>query len=207
MANQRTAVKCSLIGISFLLLAAPVFSQQPPGPPADRNNPDRERQLDRSNREWQLRNFGIQPDSQPDRKQLEALMAQTEQDFNRILILHNEIVRAISSARALDYDFVSNATGEIRKRATRLQSTLGLRQSPEEAQVAEKPEKVDDPQINDELVKLCKQIKSFVTNPVIENPNTVNAQELIKARRHLEALIQLSGEIKKHADKLGRTRK
>jgi hypothetical protein len=210
MGYQHTAGKCSLIGIALLLcLAAPVFSQQPPGaPPIDRTtNSERVRQQDMSRREYQLRNFGNQPVGTPNRKQLAALMAQTEEDFNRILVLHNEIARAISSAKALDYHFVSDATGEIRKRAIRLQSTLALHQSPTEAQISEKSEAFNDSQINSALVKLCKQIKSFVTNPIIETPNTVNAEQLTNARRDLERLIQLSGHIKKDVDKLSKTRK
>lgn len=207
MANQRTAVKCSLIGIAFLLLAAPVFSQQTPGPPADRSNPDRERQLDRSNREWQLRNFGTQPTGPTDRKQLEALMAQTQEDFDRILILHNEIARTISSAKDINYHFVSDATAEIKKRAIRLQTTLALRQPPAEAHITEKSEELNDSHIKTSLVKLCKQIKSFITNPVIETPKTVSAEQLTNARRDLESLIQLSGQIKKDADKLSKIRR
>lgn len=209
MENQHTAGKCSLIGIALLsLLAAPVFSQQPPGPPPidRRTNPERARQQDMSRREYQLRNFGNQPGRAPDRKQLEALMAQTEEDFNRILILHNEIARSISSAKALDYHVVSDATSEIRKRAIRLQSTLAL-QPPTEAPTTEKAEELNDSQIKSALVKLCKQIKSFVTNPIIETPNTVSAEQLISARRDLERLIQLSGQIKKDADKLSKSRK
>ncbi len=212
MDNRHTAGKCSLIGIVLLVsIAVPVFSQIPPGgPPAiDRHtNAERQRQQDMSRREYQLRNFGTKHPATPDRRKLEALMAQTEEDFNRILILHNEFVRAISSSKTLDYHSVSEATSEIKKRASRLQSTLALRGPPEEADFAEKSEeRVDDPQIKASLVKLCKQIKSFVTNPVIETPNTVTAEQLTNARRDLERLIQLSGQIKKDADRLRKPRK
>lgn len=75
-------------------------------------------------------------------------MAQPAEDFNRILTLHNEFVRAVSSAKAIDHHFVSDATGEIRKRASRLQSTLALNQPSEEPKPIEKPEEeVDDSQI------------------------------------------------------------
>lgn len=206
MENRRHAGNYSLIVIPFLLaFVAPVSSQQPAAPhPTDRTNQERARQQDISKREWQLRNFGNQPVAS-NRKQLEALMAQTQEDFNRILILHNEMVRAISSDKALDYRFVSEAAGEIKKRASRLQSTLALRQPPAEAQATEKSEKFDGSEMKDALVKLCKQIKSFVTNPLIETPNTVNAEQLTKARRDLESLIQLSGHIKKDASKLSKT--
>ena len=48
---------------------------------------------------------------------------------------------------------------------------------------------------------LCRKIESFIRNPIIETPGTVNAQELEKARRDLESVVRLSGTIKKRADK------
>ena len=191
---------------AILLFAAPVFAQSPGGapPPVDRtNNAARIRQQDLSRREWQLRNFGNEPNTPKDRRQIEALMTQTEEDFTRILTRHNEIARALSSNNTLDYHFVSEATAEIQKRASRVQSSLGLRLSEEEDKGGEKLGEFKDSQMKDGLIKLCKQIRSFVTNPIIENPNLVDAQQLTKARLDLEMLIQLSGQIKKDADKLG----
>jgi hypothetical protein len=206
MHEQHTAGRHSLIRIALLLFVAiPVLAQQPPGPPPiDRANTERARQQEMSNREWQLRNFGNSPATPTDKRQLKALMAQTEEDFNRILTLHNEIARAISSNKAFDYHFISEATGEIRKRASRLQSTLALRPPSTEAQVIKQPEEFNDSQIKDALIKLCKQIRSFVTNPVIETPNTVDAQQLERARRDLEGVVQLSGQIKKDTNKLSK---
>ncbi|HSL55047.1 MAG TPA: hypothetical protein VK868_11660 [Pyrinomonadaceae bacterium] len=190
--------------ILLLLCAAPVFSQSvPPGgpPPIDRrNNADRIRQQDVSRREYQLRNFGNEANRPKDDRQLKALMEQTEEDFTRILTLHNEIARALSSKKDLDYRFVSEAMIEIKKRATRVQSTFGLGLLSDEPPIHEK----SDPEIKDSLVKLCKEIRSFVTNPIIENPNTVDADQLVRARRDLESLIQLSGLIKKDADHLSK---
>ena len=193
-------MKCLVTALFLLILfAAPVFSQAMPGPPpVDRSaNTDRIRQQDMSRREWQLRNFGTEPGAAKDERQVKALMAQTEEDFTRILTLHNEIARALTSKEDLNYQFVSEATTEIKKRASRIQSTLMLHLSADDAPVKEK----SDPEMKDSLIKLCKEIRSFVTNPIIENPNTVDANQLIRARRDLESLIQLSGLIKKEADK------
>ncbi|HJT29442.1 MAG TPA: hypothetical protein VJ784_18660 [Pyrinomonadaceae bacterium] len=186
--------------ILLLICAAPVFSQAVPAgpPPVDRRNNDRIRQQEMSQREYNLRNFGTQPESPKNDRQLKALMAQTEEDFTRILTLHNEIARALASKKDLDYHFVSEATEEIKKRATRVQSTLRLHLSPDDAPIKEH----SDAEMKDSLIKLCKEIRSFVTNPIIENPNTVDAVELPRARHDLESLIQLSGIIKKDADKL-----
>ena len=197
-------MKHVVIGVALMFsFAAPVLAQTGPAgpPPSERRiNTDRVRQQDMSKREWQLRNFGNEPGRPADRRRVEALMAQTEEDFNRILTLHNEIARALASKNALNYGFVSEATAEIKKRAGRVQSTLKL--EPEESYTGFKVEEINESQMNDALIKLCKEIRSFVTNPTIENPNTVDAQQLVKARHDLDAVIQLSGQIKKDADRL-----
>ena len=207
--GKQQAGKPLLIALPLILFCMPtVFAQSsPPGPPPvdARINTDRIRQQEMSSREWQLRNFGKEPNAPKDERQVKALMAQTEEDFNRILFLHNELARAITSNNTLDYHFVSEATAEIKKRASRVQSSLALRLSPQEALDLEKspPPRKDLP-MKDELVNLCHQIRNFVTNPSIENPNTINAEQMTKARKDLETLIQMSGRIKKEAEKLGR---
>lgn len=187
----------------LIFFSGTVLAQRPPTgpPPVDRRNADRMRQQDMSNREWQLRNFGKTPNASNDRRQIEALLEQTEEDFNRILTLNNEFARLLKASQPIDYSFISDASAEIKKRATRLQSTLNLHQLPAETPVVEKTDEFDDTQFKDALIRMCKQIRSFVTNPVIANPTTVDAQQLTNARRDLESLIQLSGHIKKEAGK------
>lgn len=207
MNEQHPAIRHSLIGIAFLLsFTAQVFSQQSQGPaPVDRTvNAERARQQEMSSREWQLRNLGNEPGAPADNRRAKALMAQTAEDFDRILTRHNDIARALSSGKPLDFNFVSDAAGEIRKRAGRLQSTLALREDPSPGRVTEKPEHFSDAQMKDELIKLCKQIRSFVTNPIIENPNTVDAEKLKLAKRDLQSVIQLSEQIKKDASRLNK---
>lgn len=199
---MHRASKYSLAAIPLLILfAVPVLAQRVPtgGPPVDRTNTDRLRQQEMSNREWQLRNFGYERNAPKDRRQLEALVQQTEEDFNRILSLHNEIARLLAASKPIEYTFISEATTEIKKRATRLQSTLALHQLPSDELVVEKSGELSDTQMKAALVRMCNQIRNFVTNPVIQNPNTVDAQQLTNARHDLESLIQLSGHLKKEA--------
>jgi hypothetical protein len=206
MNTKHTAVNYSLIGIALLLyVAAPTFAQRSAGgpPPIDKHsNRARERQQDMASREWQLRNFG-NPSVIKDRRRLEALMAQTEEDFTRLLMLHNEIARAISAKTPLDYQFVSTATAEIRKRAGSIQSNLVLGLPAEEIKKTELPSQSNETEMKDALIKLCKQIRSFVTNPVIEQPNMIDAEKLVTAKQDLESVIQLSGYLKREADHLG----
>ena len=93
--------KYVLIALPLVLLSVlPVFAQTPGGPPPiNRTNAERVRQQDMSRREYDLRTFGTEPGVPKDRRQVEALMAQTEEDFNRIMTLHNEIARALASKK------------------------------------------------------------------------------------------------------------
>jgi hypothetical protein len=205
MNTKQTAVNYSLLAIALLWsLAAPAFAQRsaPGPPPIDKHsNRARERQQDMSSREWQLRNFG-NPSVVKDRRRLEALMAQTEEDFTRLLTTHNEIARALQATTPLDYNFISTAAAEIRKRASSIQSNLVLGLPEEEIKKTEMPSQATEAQMKDALIKLCKQIRSFVTNPVIEQPNMIDAEKLATAKQDLESVIQLSEHLKREADHL-----
>jgi hypothetical protein len=205
MNKRHIAGNCSLVGITLLLsVTAPTLAQRPVSgpPPIDKHtNAARKRMQDDSAREWQLRNFG-NPELTKDRRRLEALMAQTEEDFNRMLSLHNEIARTLAATKPLDYRFVSEATAEIRKRAHSIQSNLMLSPPVEEMKQVEMPEKTTEPDMKDRLVALCKHIRSFVTNPVIEQANLIDAEKLAVAKRDLESVIQLSAALKRDADHL-----
>jgi hypothetical protein len=130
-----------------------------------------------------------------------AMRAQVSEDFQRILTLHNEIVSAIGANRSLSYQFISDATGEIRKRSARLQSSLKL-QKPEPTTANRETETdLKVMQTKDELILLCKQIESFVRNPIIETAGTVDAQQLERARKDLGSVVEISGAIRKQLDK------
>jgi hypothetical protein len=160
-----------------------------------------------SKRESQLRANGAAPTEAVDPKRLKAVMEEVEQDFKRILVLHNDMVRATTADQRLDYSFVSDAAGEIKKRASRLQTTLALNKPEGAEQSHEKRMQFSDAQVKDALIELCKEIESFVRNPVIESPGTVDVQQTARAVRDLESVIDLSGRIKKTADKLARSSK
>jgi hypothetical protein len=186
------------------VFATPIMAQQGPRPPGD-VDPARARFEDTSKREIQLR--GLANTTKPaDPKQLQTLMAQVQQDFERILTLHNQIARAITNDQTLTVDFVSDATAEIRKRATRLQTTLAFLKPDASEQNGDKPKQLNDGELKDALVTLCKRIERFITNPVIKTPGTIDAQQSSRARGDLEFIVQLSGSIRKAADSLSKIR-
>jgi len=153
-------------------------------------------------RELQLKGVGGDKGHPNDPKRSQALMDQVSEDFQRILILHNDIVRALVENRTLSYKFISDAASEIKKRATRLQSSLKL-QKPESATANRVTgTALEAMQTKDELLLLCKQIENFVRNPIIEKPGTIDAEQLGNARKDLQSVVEISDAIKKQADKL-----
>ena len=178
----------------FIVFCVPIVGQ-PVGDPAKK----RMQEMDR--RGWLLSNLGRDDGRPTDPKRSQALMDQVNEDFQRILTLHNEIVRAIIANRPLSYQFISDATGEIKKRSARLQSTLKLSKPefPKENRRTGTDLRVME--TKDELILLCKDIESFVGNPVIEKPGTVDAQQLERARRDLQSVVEVSDAIKKQVDK------
>jgi hypothetical protein len=187
--------ECSwLIGLLACLFALA------PSIRAQRVDPAKAQMQEMDRREMQLNNLG-EKGTPNDPKRARAIMDQVSEDFQRILTLHNEIVRAITDNKSLSDKFISDATGEIKKRSIRLQTSLVL------AKPETKPEDQRDATdlkmlvTNDKLVLLCKRIESFVRNPIIEKPGTVDAQQLQKAREDLQGVVELSDAIKKNVDK------
>src|SRR5215510_11733487 len=190
----------------LIALGSPALTQQRPIPPADHTNAERASQQDMTQREIKLRNVGGPLTRTTDPKRLQALTAQLEEDFKRILTLHNEIVRAANAPEPIDYHFVSDVTGEIKKRAGRLQNTLMLK-TEDSYPNQEKPAKFDDTQVEDALIALCKYIESFVSNPVIENPGTVDPRQSSRADSDLSNIVELSTSIRKRAERLSKAAK
>ncbi len=180
--------------VACLILLPQPSSSQSGGDPAK----VRIQEMDR--RELQLRGLGSDDKDKNDSKNAQAIRDQVGDDFQRILKLHSEMVRSIAANGSLNYEFISNAAGEIKKRATRLQITLGLHK-PEPNAIQQQMRDLEGMPTKDELVALCAKIESFVRNPIIDSPGTVNAELLDKARRDLESVVEFSGTIKKVADR------
>ena len=161
-------------------------------------DPAKARMQEMDRRELQL-SRGAEDNGRPnDPKRSQAMMDQVSEDFQRILTLHNGIVRAIDAKQSFNLQFISEAAGEIRKRSARLQSSLQLPKPEPNEEPAADPKVME---IKDELILLCRQIENFVRNPIIETPGTVDAQQLRKARRDLQSVVEISDAIKKRVDK------
>ena len=172
---------------------------------AERERRDHEmREADMRERQYLLRT--MEPDRRPAGPPAPRLaLAQIREDFVRIQVLNNDLVRAASRGDALDPKFVSKSAGEIRKLATRLRDNLVL---PETAKGDERPEaKAAAPptQLGHALSALDGLILKFVDDVASKGIYRLDAQSSAKARQELEAIIELSAQVKKESERVGKS--
>jgi hypothetical protein len=134
-------------------------------------------------------------------------LGQIAEDFERIQTVNNRMMVAVMRSDSPDYGLVSEATSEIRKRAARLRSNLPLPE-PEEGDGG-KPSDYKSPedaaQLKAALLRLDRALMSFVQSPVFRNTDVVDAGDGAKARRDLEAVIELSRLINKDAGRMSKS--
>jgi len=130
--------------------------------------------------------------------------AQLKEDFERLQTVNNRMMATTFSDNVLDYKTISDASAEINKRASRLLSNLPLPDEAEEkiSTAFKGWKELEGGQLKPALLALDDLIMSFVNNPVFRTSGSVDVKQSAKARSDLEAVIQLSGKIKKAAGKL-----
>jgi hypothetical protein len=200
-------IGCCLAAIFLSAAAADTAMAQRGARPAGPTDL-KSRQREREQREAMLRTgeLGVAL-TKMDKQRLEAAIKQVQEDFKQIQIVRNELVRALLAGKPLDYKTVSDKTGDINKRADRLKTYL-MHPVPEEKENEPKSQiEFNNDEMKEALVRLCNQIAFFIDNPVLKNPGTVDVEQSAKAGGELLSIIELSGNIKKSADKLNKSPK
>ena len=205
--TARSLAHAALL-LPLLLGTAPAHGRQIAPAPSNRRDPDRERVMDEQRREIQLRRPVDVPARMTDDRAVKAAVKQLGEDFRRIQIIRNDVARALVAGAPLDFGVVSEQAAEVRKRAQRMQSYMGLRGSPEEAKARAAPQAVAPPpgegELKAALVRLCKRIDSFVANPRFKSPGVVDVEGDARAASDLREIISLSSAVREGAGRLGR---
>jgi hypothetical protein len=207
MKNRRShfiaQAVCCLAATVFVAAAdpqgpagGPPSGPPPPGKRSPRE-PDREREL----REKTLRSAEmVVALEKRDEKRIEAAIKQVKEDFKRIQIVRNEMVRNLLADNPLDYKLIADETEEINERAARLRIFLMPPTGDDKAR--KNQVSYDQDQMKGALILLCNRIADFIDNPVLRNPGTVDVEQSTKAGGDLLNIIELSGNIKRSAEKL-----
>jgi hypothetical protein len=147
----------------------------------------------RSDEMERVRREAVRPADRPTTR-----FPQIKEDFERIQVINSDLLQANDSNARLDYDRISDATAEIRKRATRLKSNLFPVASKNSAkQIEQQSEERQD--LKSLLTQLDEAIRSFVHNPMFENTRLVNPNDSEKAERELAKVIKLSASARKRS--------
>jgi hypothetical protein len=172
-------------------------------------NPDLKReQRNREVREANLRNTEAKVDIERiDQKRVAAAIKQVKDDFKQIQVVRNEMVRNLLADKPLDYKLIAGETEEIHKRADRLKTYLMPPVPNDDKQQPKSQIEFDNHEMKDALVRLCNLIAGFIDNPVLKTPDKVDVEQSTKAGGDLLSIIELSGNIKRSAEKLGKQTK
>ena len=212
---KRGAARASSALLLLALAATAASAQARPGDAAapGRVNP-RDSTQGQTNREARLRSAEIgTTGGQMSQQQLAAAIEQTKNDFKRIQLLRNDLIDRLVSKQPLDYKQLTGQAEEVHKRANRLKSFLMKPGEKAENEGGEKkPEgrqgpEYDEAGMRSALVRLCNTIHSFTGNPMFKNPAVVDAQQPAKAGGDLLAIIELSENIRRNAERMAKTSK
>ncbi|HWS90539.1 MAG TPA: hypothetical protein VN282_26460 [Pyrinomonadaceae bacterium] len=160
------------------------------------------RAADLNEREFLLRN--IRPDAPAERPSPRLALAQLRDDFVRIQVLNNDLMKAAASGDALDLKLVSKSAAEIKKRAARLRDNMALPE-PEDKGARDGAEAAPPAELVPALSALDRLIRGFVQGVVANGVHRVDAQASAKTRQELEAIIDLSAHVKKTSERLGKS--
>jgi TolA-binding protein len=204
MSNWRKIAKRSTVLFCVLLTvfaAAAVARSQTrfPGPAAREGN--------RSMDEYDRTLNRMKNDAKAATERRRNLFPQINEDFQRIQVIHNEMVRMLQPDKNLNYDRLMDLTGDMKKRSERLRENLSL---PEPEKTGTQPthaKTIDDAHLKKTIADLHDVVVSFVANPIFKNLGVVDAKVVDAATKDLNNIIDLSDEIKKEARTLGKPTK
>lgn len=163
------------------------------------------READIQNRELNLRILrepgkAKAPALSPEDRKL--VVSQIFEDFERIQVVNRELMQAGSSLDARAYKRMSPLAEELNKRGKRLKSNLGIPGVTQDKGNAEKVLPIDETQLKASLQTLNASVKSFVANPLFQDPRVTDVRHLDNLRRDISNIIELSRAVKKAASTL-----
>lgn len=179
--------------VIILGLAPPLWSsanaQLPPGAGSGSRKDKSVEDKYRSDEMERIRREGHKPGNRATTR-----FPQIKEDFERIQVINSNVLQALGPA--VDYQHLSDAVAEIKKRATRLKSNLFPADSKDHAEQAQQETKVGQ-DLKSLLTALDKTITSFVHNPIFQNTKVVDPQDSERAEKELAKIIHLSARTRK----------
>lgn len=129
------------------------------------------------------------------------VMVEVNEDLGRLNVLNEGLsAKATAGNQPLNYkDIVESAT-EIKKRSTRLKSSLALPTEENEEKSAGFKD-AEKAELQPVMTELHKLLDGFLRNPIFSDSGAIDMRLAARARRDLEDVIVLSEKLRKNAEK------
>ena len=196
---KRSAVLCCVLLTVFAAAAVTRSQTRYPGPDARENN--------RSMDEYDRALNRMKNDAKAASERRRSLFPQINEDFQRLQVIHNEIVRMLQPEKELNYDRLADLTGDMKRRSTRLRENLALSEPDKPHAEPAYSETIDEAHIKKTIADLHDVVVSFVANPIFKNIAVVEPKTIDAATKDLNNLIDLSETLKREAKTLGKSAK
>lgn len=128
---------------------------------------------------------------------------QIREDFLRLQVVNNDLARATSGGGQLDLKLVAKSAAEIKKRAERLKLNLALPEAAEGEKPSALPPPADVEQLRTALARMDGIILRFANGLHAKGVKRFDEESSARLRLDLQAIIALSGRVKKGCEKLG----
>jgi hypothetical protein len=126
-----------------------------------------------------------------------ALLKKIKEDFKTLQNVNNKMMSEVFASDQLDYGHTSDMISQVRAKAVSLKTNLAL-PTDNNAKKPPSPNAIDSlKDLRAALLVLDQSVMSFVNNPMFQKPDVVEISLATKASRDLEAVISLSGDLKK----------
>jgi hypothetical protein len=186
----------TISAILFMLVVAissvHAFAQSRSGSPAR----DVAREIQRVDREQMLLRSPI-TSNRNDAVRL-SLLKKVKDDFRSLQSIHNKMMEEVWANDQVDYTHTSDMISRVRDKAVALKNNLYL---PVDsfAKKVESPSTINGlKDLREALLVLDKFVMDFVNNPGFQKFDVIDVSEATKAGNDLDAVISLTGDLKKH---------
>jgi hypothetical protein len=129
--------------------------------------------------------------------------SQIREDFLRLQVVNNDLAQAVSGGGQLDLKHVAKSVSEIKKRAERLKLNLMLPETAAGGKSPTAPAPTDPEQLRTALTRLDGIVLRFANNLHAKGVRRLDSETYARLRLDLEAIVGLSGRVKKGCEKLG----
>lgn len=129
------------------------------------------------------------------------VLVEVNEDLRRLNVLNEGLsANAATNNQPPNYKDIVGSVTEIKKRASRLKSSLALPQEQNEEKSAGFKD-AEKAELQPALMALNKLLDGFLHNPIFSDSGPLDMRLAARARRDLEDIIVLSEKLRKNAEK------